>query len=136
MSPPKFVDLIALALALPVFLLSGFSMLGYAVGAAVWLVQRLVQSIAARRAQEELAHGERQRAMGIVAGTGLGRVWLMAAAVLVVGLAVERQAGLAAAVLVVVLFTISMAAQGFRQLFGDGDGAERRGGRRASGRVA
>lgn len=134
MSPPKYVDLIALALALPVFLLAGFPMLGYATGAAVWLVQRVVQSVAARRAQKELAHGERQRAMGIVAGTGLGRVWLMAAAVLVVGLAVERQAGLAAAVLVVVLFTISMAAQGFRQLFGDG--ADRGAGRRPSGRVA
>jgi hypothetical protein len=125
MSPPKYVDLLALALALPVFLLANFSMLGYAVGAGVWLIQRLVQSVAAKRAQEELAHGERQRAMGIVAGTGLGRVWLMAAAVLVVGLAVERQAGLAAAVLVVVLFTISMAAQGFRQLFGNGARHER-----------
>ncbi|HEY2717371.1 MAG TPA: hypothetical protein VGI73_14225 [Solirubrobacterales bacterium] len=131
MSPPKYVDLIALALALPVFLLAGFSMLGYAVGAAVWLLQRAVQSFAARRAKEELAHGERQRAMGIVAGTGLGRVWLMAAVVLVIGLAVERQAGLAAAVLVVVLFTISMVAQGYRQLFGE-DAA----GRRASGGVA
>jgi hypothetical protein len=120
MSPPKYVDLIALALALPVFLLGDFPLLGYAVGAAVWLVQRGVQSLAARRAKEELAHGERQRAMGIVAGSGLGRVWLMAAAVLVVGAAVERQAGLAAAVLVVVLFTISLAAQGYRQIFGDG----------------
>jgi hypothetical protein len=132
MSPPKYVDLIALALALPIFLLGSFPLLGYAVGAGVWLVQRGVQSVAARRAQEELAHGERQRAMGIVAATGLGRVWLMAATVLVVGLAVERQAGLAAAVLVVVLFTISMAAQGYRQLFGEG--AEQ--GRRASGGVA
>jgi hypothetical protein len=132
MSPPKYVDLIALALALPVFLLGSFPLLGYAVGAAVWLLQRAVQSVAARRAQEELALGERQRAMGIVAGTGLGRVWLMAAAVLVVGLAVEREAGLAAALLVVVLFTISIAAQGCRQLFGEG--AEQ--GRRASGRVA
>src|SRR5690242_10239262 len=79
MSPPKYVDLIALALALPVFLLGDFPLLGYAVGAGVWLVQRAVQSVAARRAKEELAHGERQRAMGIVAGTGLGRVWLMAA---------------------------------------------------------
>jgi hypothetical protein len=120
MSPPKFVDLLALAAALPVFLLGGFPMLGYAVGAAIWLAQRGIQMVAARRAQEELEHGERQRAMGIVAATGLARVWLMAATVLVVGLAVERQAGLAAAVLVVVLFTISMAAQGWRQLFGEG----------------
>ena len=134
MSPPKYVDLLALALALPVFILGNFPLLGYAVGAAVWLAQRAVQSIAARRAREELAHGERQRAMGIVAGTGLGRVWLMAAAVLVVGLAVERQAGLAAAVLVVVLFTISIAAQGYRQLFGEK--TEPHQGRRASGRPA
>jgi hypothetical protein len=133
MSPPKYVDLLALALALPIFLLGDFPMLGYAVGAGVWLVQRAVQSVAARRAKEELAHGERQRAMGIVAATGLGRVWLMAAVVLIVGLAVERPAGLAAAVLVVVLFTISMAAQGYRQLFGD---CAERSGRRASGGVA
>ena len=120
MSPPKYVDLLALALALPVFLLGGFSLLGYAVAAAVWIVQRLVQSIAARRAKAELAAGQRQRAMGIVAATGLARVWLMAAVVLVVGVAVERQAGLAAAVVVVVLFTISMGAQGFAHLFGEG----------------
>jgi hypothetical protein len=134
MSPPKYVDLIALALALPVFILADFSLLGYAVGAAVWLVQRVVQSVAARRAKEELAHGERQRAMGIVAGTGLGRVWLMAAVVLVIGLAVERQAGLAAAVLIVVLFTISMVAQGYRQLFGED--ADRAAGSATRGRVA
>ena len=42
--------------------------------------------------------------MGIVAATTLGRVWLMATAVLLVGLA-EREAGLAAALLVLVLFT-------------------------------
>jgi len=130
MSPPKYVDLLALALALPVFLLGGFPLLGYAVAAAVWLFQRGVQSLAARQVKTELSHGERQRAMGIVAGTGLGRVWLIAAVVLVVGLAVDKNAGLAAAVLLVVLFTISMVAQAYRHLFKEGAG------RRASGRVA
>ena len=130
MSPPKYVDLIALALALPIFLLGDFPLLGYAVAAAVWLFQRGVQMLAARRVKEELSHGERQRAMGIVAGTGLGRVWLIAAVVLVVGLAVDKDAGLAAAVLLVVLFTISMGAQAYRHLFQEGAS------RRASGRVA
>lgn len=130
MSPPKYVDLIALALALPVFLLGGFPMLGYAVAAAVWLFQRGIQMLAARQVKEELSHGERQRAMGIVAGTGLGRVWLIAAVVLVVGLAVDKDAGLAAAVLLVVLFTVSMGAQAYRHLFQEGAG------RRARGRVA
>ncbi len=48
--------------------------------------------------------------------TTLGRVWLMATAVLVVGL-VEREAGLAAAVLVAALFTVSLAAQAIAHVF-------------------
>lgn len=119
MSPPKYVDLLALAVALAVFLLGGLPMLGFAVGAACWLAQRAVQVFAAKRAQAELASGNRQKAMGIVAATTLGRVWTMATAVLLTGLA-EREAGLAAAVLVLVLFTISLAAQGISHLFTDG----------------
>jgi hypothetical protein len=115
MSPPKYVDLLVLALALVVFLVGGLSMLGYAVGAAAWLAQRGIQMVATRRATAELAAGKRQRAMGIVAATTLGRVWLMATAVLLVGLG-EHKAGLAAAVLVLVLFTISFAAQGLAHL--------------------
>jgi uncharacterized membrane protein YkgB len=124
MSPPKYVDLLVLAAALAVFVLGGLPLLGYAVAAAAWLAQRAIQSYAAKRAAAELAAGNRQRAMGIAGATTLGRVWLMATAVLVVGLA-ERQAGLAAAVLVLVLFTVSMAAQGWSHLFGapEGQGA-------------
>jgi hypothetical protein len=118
MSPPKYVDLLVLAAALAAFLLGGLPMLGFAAGAAAWLAQRGIQIVAGRRAQAELSAGNRQKAMGIVAATTLGRVWLMATAVLLVGLA-ERQAGLAAAVLVLVLFTISFAAQGLAHLFGE-----------------
>jgi uncharacterized membrane protein YkgB len=118
MSPPKYVDLLVLAAALAVFLLGALPMLGYAVGAASWLLQRGIQTLAGRRAQAELVAGNRQKAMGIVAATTLGRVWLMATAVLLVGLA-EREAGLAAAVLVLALFTVSFAAQGFAHLFGE-----------------
>lgn len=116
MSPPKYVDLLVLAAALAVFLLGDFSMLGYAVGAASWLAQRGIQMLAGRRSAQELAAGNRQKAMGIVAATTLGRVWLMSTAVLLVGLT-EREAGLAAAVLVAVLFTVSFVAQGLAHLF-------------------
>ena len=118
MSPPKYVDLLVLAAALAVFLLGGLPMLGYAVGAAAWLAQRGIQMIATSRANAELAAGNRQKAMGIVGATTLGRVWLMATAVLLVGLA-EREAGLSAAVLVMVLFTVSFAAQGIAHLFSE-----------------
>ncbi|HEX2096285.1 MAG TPA: hypothetical protein VHF50_02835 [Solirubrobacterales bacterium] len=115
MSPPKHVDLMALAVALAVFVVAGFPLLGYAVAAVVWLAQRGVQVLASRRAGAELSHGNRQRAMGTVAATSLGRVWLMATAVLLVGIA-EREAGLAAALLLLALFTVSFAAQGIAYL--------------------
>jgi hypothetical protein len=126
MSPPKYVDLIALAAALVVFVVAGLPMVGFAVGAGVWLAQRGIQVFATRRANEALANGNRQKAMGMVAATTLGRVWLMATAVLVVGLTVEREAGLSAAVLVLCLFTLSMAAAGVVHLFEpEGEGAAR-----------
>ncbi len=121
MSPPKYVDLVLLAAALAVFLVAGLPMLGFAVGAAAWLIQRGVQMAAASRVRGELKAGNRQKAMGIVAATTLGRVWLMATAVLLVGLS-EREAGLAAAVLVLALFTVSFAAQGLSHLFGEPEG--------------
>lgn len=118
MSPPKYVDLLALLAALAVFLLGGFPLLGFAVAAAVWLTQRGIQVLAQRRMKQELAAGNRQKAMGIVAASTLGRVWLMATCVLLVGIA-ERESGLAAAILLLALFTISFAAQGLAALFDD-----------------
>jgi hypothetical protein len=126
MSPPKHVDLLALAAALAVFAIGGFSLLGYAVGAAAWLAQRGIQLLAGRRAAQELARGNRQRAMGTIGATTLGRVWLMATAVLLVGIA-QRDAGLAAALLLLVLFTVSFAAQGIAHLLEpEGRGAQAR----------
>jgi hypothetical protein len=118
MSPPKHVDLLVLAAALAVFVLGGLPLLGYAAAAAAWLLQRGIQHFAGRRAARELSGGNRQKAMGIVGASTLGRVWLMAAAALGAGLA-ERESGLAAAVLLAVLFTVSFAAQGLAHLFDD-----------------
>jgi hypothetical protein len=118
MSPPKYVDLIAHVAALGIFLLGAFPLLGCAVAASGCLAQRDLQTLANRRMKEHLRAGNRQKAMGIVAGTTLGRVWLMATAVLLVGLA-ERESGLASAILLLALFTISFAAQGLAHLFDD-----------------
>ena len=118
MSPPKYVDLLALAASLAVFLLGDLPLLGFAAGAAAWLMQRGIQTLATRRANAQLTAGNRQRAMATIATTTLGRVWLMATAVLLAGIA-EREAGLASGVLVAVLFTVSFAAQGIAHLFGE-----------------
>jgi hypothetical protein len=116
MSPPKHVDLVVLAAALAVFAIGGLPLLGYAVAAAAWLAQRGIQVLAGRRIAADLLAGNRQRAMGALAATMLGRVWLMVTAALLAGIA-EREAGLAAAVLLAALFTVSFAAQGIAYLF-------------------
>ena len=116
MSPPKYVDLLVLAASLAVFLLGELPMLGFAAGAGVWLLQRGIQALAERHANAELAAGNRQRAMAMVAVSTLGRVGLMATAVLIAGI-VEREAGLSSAILVAILFTVSFAAQGIAHLF-------------------
>ena len=115
MSPPKHVDLLVLAAAAVVFALGGFPLWGYVTALVVWLAQRGIQWLAQKRSTEALRNGNRQRAMGITAATGLGRVWLMCVAVLVVGL-LQRTAGLSAAVLLAALFTISIAAAGLAYL--------------------
>jgi hypothetical protein len=51
----------------------------------------------------------------------LGRVWLLALAVLLVGLA-EREAGLAAALLALALFSVHFGARGLARLFGVPEG--------------
>jgi hypothetical protein len=100
----RLADLIVLAAALPVFLLAGLPMLGYAVASAAWLAATAMLLAADRHAKRSLARGDRRSAVGGLAAATLGRVWLVALAILLVGLA-DREAGLAAAVLAGALVT-------------------------------
>jgi len=97
----RYLDLVLLAVALPVFVVAGLPMLGYAAGAAAWLVQRAIQVSLQRRA---MASDDPRTVVGIAAGSMIGRGWLVALTIFAAGLA-DEDAGLSAAVLVIVLFT-------------------------------
>jgi hypothetical protein len=97
----RYLDLVVLALALPLFLVAGLPMLGYVAGAAAWLVQRGLQVWLNRRAE---ASDDPRTVVGITAGSMIGRGWLVALTIFAAGLE-DEDAGLAAAVLVIVLFT-------------------------------
>ena len=107
----RYFDLALLAAALPVFLAADLPIAGYLVVAAVWVAATAVEVYTERRVVRELEHGNRRDAMGWIAATTLGRVWLIALAVLLVGLLDEREAGLAAAVLSAILFTVHFAGR-------------------------
>ena len=98
----RYLDLVLLALALPLFVVAGLPMLGYVAGARRpgWL-QRGVQHVLDRRAA---ASRDPRTVVGITAGSMIGRGWLVALTIFAAGLE-DEDAGLAAAVLVIVLFT-------------------------------
>lgn len=112
----RYVDVIVLALAFPLFVLADWPLLGYGVCAAAWLAQHAVLAFAERRAKDALGRGDRRLALGIIGGATLGRLWLVTAAILVVGLVAERQDGLAAAVLTFALVTLHLGSLAFTKL--------------------
>jgi hypothetical protein len=98
-------DLVVLALALPVFLVAGFPILGYATAAVAWLVQRAIKAAVERRAA---ASDDARTALALTGASMIARPWLVALTILPVGVR-DNEAGLAAAVLVMVLFTLHLS---------------------------
>ena len=104
MAAIKHLDLILLALALPIFIVAGWPLGGYAAAAIAWLAQSAIHHYTERRAA---ASDDPKTVVGLTAGSMIGRGWLVALTIfpayLIAGS--DDAVGLAAAVLVVVLFT-------------------------------
>lgn len=110
------VDLLVLLLALPVFIAIEAPIAGYVVTAAAWLIGRGAKAVADRRRSQALQAADRNTALGLTAATMLGRLWILAGAILLVGLLGDRDAGLAGAVLASVLVTAYLAGEGIAHL--------------------
>jgi len=96
------LDLLVLAVALPVFLAGGFPLVGYCFATGAWLAARGVQTFAERRA---LAKGDRRAALGARAAALVGRLYIVGLTVLAAGI-IDRKAGVAAGLLSVTVFTV------------------------------
>jgi len=105
------LDILVLLAALPAFILLDAPLAGYVVVAVAWVVARIGTEVAARRRREALAAGNRNAALGVTAFAMMGRVWLLAGVILLVGLLVARDAGLAAALFALVLVTVNLTTQ-------------------------
>jgi hypothetical protein len=104
----RYLDLVALALALPIFVLADFPLAGLAVGGGAWIAQRLIQVVLQRRAARSR---DPRTIVGLTAGSMIARGWLCAIAIFLVGILDSDEAGLAAALLVISLFTIYFSVQ-------------------------
>jgi hypothetical protein len=107
----RHLDLVLLALALPVFLAAGFPIAGWGAGTGIYLVQWVVREWTTRRAERA---SDPRTVVGLLAGSMIGRGFAVALAILLVGLA-NNDAGLAAALLFLgafsIAFTIGLAVR-------------------------
>jgi diacylglycerol kinase len=107
----RYLDLALLVLALPVFLAAGFSMTGYLAVVGIWIVMYAIELVSNRAIESAVSRRDRRAAMGWLGATGLARAWVVALGVLITGLAAGKDAGLAAAVLAAILFTVHLGSR-------------------------
>jgi hypothetical protein len=110
------LDLVLLAVALPLFAVAGLPMVAWLIVAAAWLIQRWVRAWAMRRAK---ATDDPRTLVGLLAGSLLGRGWFIAIAIFACGMVFGDKAGLCAAVLSIAMFTLmftfEMVFRGFEE---------------------
>ena len=107
LAPVRYLDVALVLLAAPFVVLLDLPVLGYVVGAGAWLVSRVIEFALERRAARAQVRG----ALGLKFASMLGRTWLIGLAIVVVGVAAERQDGFTAAVVCLIANTIHLATQ-------------------------
>jgi hypothetical protein len=101
----RYLDVFVVVLAAPFVVLMGGPMLGYLVGAGVWIATRVIGIYVDRYAKTRSAKAQ----VGITFGALMARAWILGITILVVGLAGEREDGLMAALVALVAFTVYLA---------------------------
>jgi hypothetical protein len=95
------VDLLVLAIAVPVWIGAQLPALGYAAAAISWVAARQFQAFLEGRA---IAKGQRKAMLGARAASLLGRLYLVTIAVFVAGI-IDSESGVSGGALAVAVFT-------------------------------
>ncbi len=106
LAPVRYLDVVLVILAAPFVVLMDLPVLGYAVGAGAWILQRIIAAAVDRAAARRQDY---RWTLGLSMASSMARAWLVALSILVVGLAGEREDGLIAAILVIAAFTLYLA---------------------------
>ena len=101
----RYLDVVLVILAVPVALALGAPAVGVVVSAAAWLIQRLL----ARVGQHWIAGRGADARFGLNLVDGFGRIWLLAAAIVLAAVIGGRRDGLAAALLIFGAYSIAFA---------------------------
>jgi hypothetical protein len=99
----RYLDVCLVLATAPFVLIAGMPMLGYLVGACAWLVTRAAVAFAQERAARA---GDPKLKAGLQVAGMMGRVWIVALAVILAKYAGGRDDGIMAAALVLAAFTV------------------------------
>lgn len=99
----RYLDVLLVLLSAPFIVAAGMPLFGYAVGASAWLATRVGAEALHTRAQR--SRDVRIRS-GLMVGVMMGRVWIVALAVILARYAGSKSDGVTAAVLVLAAFTV------------------------------
>ena len=102
----RYIDVVLLVLAAPFVIALGAPVLGFAVGAGAWLLQRVI-AVAVEARVKRMPDFRRGVALGLA--SSLARAWGVGIAILLVGLLAEREDGLTAGITVLAAYTVYFA---------------------------
>ena len=102
----RYLDVVLVIAGAPIFILIGVSAAGYGVGAGAWIVLRAAGALLERHLQSV---SEPRREISLRLGYLIGRVFLLALAVILVRKADGKDAALATLAVIVFAFTVALA---------------------------
>ena len=102
----EYLDVVLVLLAAPIAILLGASAAGYGAGAGAWLLLRAVGLVVERAVA---ATPDARRQISLRMAYMLGRLFLLALAVILARKGGNQNAGLTALVVVVIAFTVQLA---------------------------
>jgi hypothetical protein len=100
----RYIDVVLVAVAAIPALALGAPPVGYAIGASVWILQRII-AITDRRWIGRLAEPRKQ--LGFNLFEAFGRIWLLAGGIVAAGL-VRRADGLTAALVILGAYSVAL----------------------------
>ncbi len=102
------LDVLLVVLAAPLALALGAPVLGYAIGAVAWVVQRILAHYDRRWLSREAAP---RTQLGFNLFEAFGRIWLLAGAIVAAGIAGGRADGLTAALVIFGAYSLAFAVR-------------------------
>jgi hypothetical protein len=103
----RYLDLAVIPVALVIFIVGDFPLISWAVASAIWVIQRVVGALVERRAD---ASNDVKVVAALMTGSAVGRGFAVVLTIFALGVG-DREHGLAAALLLLALFTVYFPIQ-------------------------